>query len=333
MPVVASSCLFVLWLSPFAQESREQPQAGGDDPRSERPYWLGTLPTPIVGRPGTLPADASQAAIDWRYLSVSSKEWERWSEIENASDLQLKAELAASFLAEYPETLLAPNLHGVLAFFAHYTGDNSSFIAHAERLLESRPQLPDLLVELALVLVEEGMREEAIKRGRDAVGILNGLRRTAGIERAEWVERVFRLRSEANFALGMAYLINTPGQDDVAWHSALEMANTYLKLALHYRARHEGASFWLGYTQRNLGQAGAALLSFGRTVALNGSMSDHARIQIDEILSILSENDRTHSIREFTVEGAIEEARKNLFQDEERLRELRAKLAVRVETG
>ncbi|UCF38660.1 MAG: hypothetical protein JSU96_07445, partial [Acidobacteriota bacterium] len=132
----------VLWLTVFLQFSIGvqfgQEDTGTADPQSSPPYWLGKLPRPIVDRPGRLPADPSEAAVDWRQLRVSAEEWKRWKEIREAPDLEVMAGLAARFLADYPETALAPNLHGVLASYAYQIEDHQAFITHAEGLLESR---------------------------------------------------------------------------------------------------------------------------------------------------------------------------------------------------
>lgn len=268
--VILTSLLF--WLTPLVAQ-----QAGSAESEPEAQQEG-------AGTPQTEPTPAPRVVGEAR----TPEEWDAWQAITRAPSLAEKAELSRRFLENFPDSGLTANAHYFIAQYLYQTGDVESFVRHAEIALEELPNAVDLLGELAFFYAEQDQPEKAIDRANRALDLLQATNKPVGVTPEAWVDQVYKLRAEANYALGRAYLSRMPSENR-SESPALSRAVNHLEAALKFDPRHDYAAFRLGFAERNANDAGGALMAYGRAAALGGVAAGPARNQVEDVLGIVKE--------------------------------------------
>jgi tetratricopeptide (TPR) repeat protein len=105
----------------------------------------------------------------------------------------------------------------------------------------------------------------------------------------DWINQLFLVRAEANYALGRAYLSKLSREESRVEDPHLALAVRHLEKALEFDPRHDYACFRLGFAKRNQNDAGGALMAYGRAVAIGGVAAGPAMQQLEEVLGIVKE--------------------------------------------
>ncbi len=217
------------------------------------------------------------------------EEWEAWQLVERSTRLAEKAGLAESFLQNYPDSGLTANAHYIIARNFYQLGDMENFVVHAEEALEELPDSPDLLAQLGFFYAESGQAAQAIDRATRSLEMIDQVRKPAGVSANQWVDQLYQLEADANYALGRAYLSRVSRTENRTEDLNLRTSIEYLQSALRYDPRHDYACFRLGFAERNSNNAGGALMAYGRAVAIGGVASQPAQGQLEDVLSVVKE--------------------------------------------
>lgn len=236
------------------------------------------------------------------------EEWEAWQLVERATRLAEKAGLAESFLQNYPESGLTANAHYIIARNSYQLGDLENFTFHAEETLEELPDAPDLLAQLGFFYAENGQAAQAIDRANKALEVIDRVEKPVGVTASQWIDQVYQLKGEANYALGRAYLSRMSRTENRAEDPNLRKSIEYLQSALRYEPRHDYACFRLGFAERNSNNAGGALMAYAKAVAIGGVAAQHAQSQLEDVLSVVKESMPDSEWAEKSVQEVIDEA-------------------------
>ncbi len=236
------------------------------------------------------------------------EEWEAWQLVERSTRLAGKAGLAESFLQNYPDSGLTANAHYVIAQNCYQTGDMENFVVHAEETLEEIPDAPELLAQLSFFYAENGQAGQAIDRATRALDMLDRLEKPAGVSAAQWVDQIYQLKAEANYALGRAYLSRMSRTENRAEDPNLETSIEHLQNTLRYDPRHDYACFRLGFAERNSNNAGGALMAYGKAVVIGGVAAQPAQGQLEDVLSIVKVSMPDSEWAEKSVQEIIDQA-------------------------
>lgn len=236
------------------------------------------------------------------------EEWEAWQLVERSARLADKAGLAESFLRNYPDSGLTSNAHYIIARNYYQLGDRENFVIHAEEALEELPNSPDLLAQLSFFYAESGQAAQAIDRGNRAIDVIDRVDRPAEVSVSQWVDEVYQIKAEANYAVGRAYLSRMSRTENRAEDPNLKTSIEHLKVALRYDPRHDYACFRLGFAERNANNAGGALMAYGRAVAIGGVAAEPAQSELQDVHTIVKESMPDSEWAEKSPEEIIDQA-------------------------
>jgi tetratricopeptide (TPR) repeat protein len=246
----------------------------------------------------------------------SQEEWDAWQRVVQAVDSAQKSELAEGFLKTYPSSGLSANAHFFIAQRYFEINDIDNFIFHGEKALEELPDLVTFLGQLAFFYAERGEADKAIDRAERALEALKTLERPADVPIRDFIVQTRQMEAEAKYALGRAYLTKVSSEaEERSKDPNLMKSVVNLRQALNIDARHDYASFRLGYAYRNMNNAAGAMKSYGRCVAIGGVAAQQARSELEEILTIVKEAAPDSAWSKKSVQDIVDEEARELEQD------------------
>lgn len=262
----------------------------------------------------------------------SQEEWDAWQRVVQAVDSAQKSELAQGFLKTYPTSGLSANAHYFIAQRYYEVNDIDNFIIHGEKALEELPDLVTFLGQLAFFYAERGDAEKAIDRAGQTLEGVKNLQRPAGLPARDFVVQTRQMEAEAKYALGRAYLsLVTTDAEQRPRDPNLLKAVVNLKQALLIDPRHDYASFRLGFAYRNMNNAAGAMKSYARSVIIGGVAAEQARVELEEILSIVKEAAPDSDWGQKSVQDVIDEETRDLEQDLARQQQEISQLVTEIE--
>ena len=217
----------------------------------------------------------------------TKEEYEGFVALKTAEGPRGKATSAENFLETFPQSGLAPFAHQVAATAYHQLNDYDRFIHHAEAALLEVPYDPLLLTQLAVAYAQSSQTDEAVRKARRGLQTIETLRKPPQVSQEKWESQLRQFRADANYALGTAYLENFSKSVGGPTDPILRGAREYLERAILQDPRHEAAHFRLGFAYVKQNEAGKAILSYARAVALDGFTSSLARQHLEKIYRYL----------------------------------------------
>lgn len=236
------------------------------------------------------------------------EEWEAWQLVERSTRLAEKAGLAESFLQNYPDSGLTANAHYIIAQNYYQTGDIENFVLHAEEAIAEIPDAPELLAQLSFFYAENGQAAQAIDRATRSLEVIERVEKPASVPANQWVDQVYQLKAEANYALGRAHLSRMSRTENRAEDPNLKIAIEHLQNTLRYDPRHDYACFRLGFAERNSNNAAGALMAYGKAVVIGGVAAQPAQGQLEDVLSIVKVSMPDSEWAEKSIQEIIDQA-------------------------
>jgi tetratricopeptide (TPR) repeat protein len=259
------------------QQSQQQPQPAAQPPAEGTPaaeQQPAPKPPRQVGRPG------------------SQEERDAWIAIERAQTLPEKAQLAESFLAQFPDSGLTPFAHQLLAFHYQQANDYDNFVLQAEKTLEELPDSVLILASLAGAYAQKGEADKAIDRAQRALRIAQALNRPPDSPAPQWALQIDQLLADAHYAIGTAFLAKynaapaPKGQEDPNLKNALDE----LQKAVDLDPAHDRAYLQLGFAYAKKEQGEKAIESFASAAAVGGALQSMARSQLEKLYQFIYRN-------------------------------------------
>lgn len=218
----------------------------------------------------------------------SKEEMEVWSQVNQASAIEEKGQLAQEYLEQFPEGGYAPYAHEILAFYYQSREDMDQFFSHADQALEELPDEAVLLVNVSIAAAERKKPDMAIERGERAIRVIPNAEAPAQVSAEQWDQEKDSLMSEAHYGVGTGYLLKA--FNDRGNSQLMQSATTHLEQAVQLNSLDERAHFRLGFAyqiQQNLDQA---VLSYARAAAIGGPNSAMARSYLEKAYSTVYGN-------------------------------------------
>jgi len=237
----------------------------------------------------------------------SQEQWDTWKMIEQ-TEMPEKKDLALAFLQNYPDSGLTANVHFILARYYDGIGDVESYMNHAEKTLAELPDTVDFLARLAFYYSEQGKTPTAIDYANRVLRLADNLEKPDGITVTDFVTQRSRLKAESYYALGRSSLTRQEWQKSV----------DHLNEALKYDPRHDYACFRLALAQRNLNNAGEALMAYARAVAIGSVAAGPSRSELEKLLKIVSDNMPDSEWPKKSVQDLVQMAAEQLQEDTDR---------------
>ena len=256
--------LWVATVSAFAANQEEQPTQEEESEEQQQP--------------SELPRVLGQARTEEEYAA--------WEVIQQAPQLEEKAELTQKFLEEYPESGFTPWANHILARSYLQNGDYDKFVEHAEEGLREMPDKADLAIFLALEYAERDESDKAIELAQSSLQIMQDKLQPSELSMADWTLEKDGLMADCHYALGRSYMTKyvkkmsgSSGGEDPNLEQALE----HLEKACALDPEHERAYYRLGFLFAKQNVADQAVENYARAAALGGITSDRAASALKKI--------------------------------------------------
>jgi predicted CXXCH cytochrome family protein len=187
---------------------------------------------------------------------------------------QRRAELAESFLADYPQSAFLAQVYELAARGYIDSKDYRGGLEHASRSLKLLPENPLFLVLVANTQALEGLTTAASESGAAALEYLDRFARPAAIPARKWPELERQLRASSYFALGRARAADAfrlpPGSEQ---KRLLEQAERALSESHSLNPKDPDAAYLLGLSFWALGKEEDAIRSFAAAYRITGDKS------------------------------------------------------------
>ena len=238
---------------------------------------------------GTSEKEVEEVLTSLETVRFFDAELASWEVVSQAAVPEEVVRLGKDFLAQFPDSELAPYVHKRLALSYRQMNDHENLILQAEKALELRPDDLDVRPMLALVFAEQGENNRAIDYAQQGLEVLERSEKPADTPVSQWILSRDRGLADANYAQGLAYLkkaLTMTGDKEFTLKRSVE----YLEKATASDPEYDRAYFRLGDAYARLNDAEKAIQSFARAVAANGIASELAGQMLQKIYEALNRN-------------------------------------------
>ena len=228
--------------------------------------------------------------------AASQQELDDFRAVERAFSADDKIELAKTFLKTYPNSGLSAHAHRVLALGHYQNDDVVEFVHHGEKALEELPGDAAMLAMLAWFYSENKQPEKAIDRAQRALHFIDLGQRPGFVSVSEWAERTDRLKADAHYAQGRAYMekFDSSGVKEATEEDPhLQASAEHLRQAVILVPDFGQAYHRLGYIYLKQQQIEPAIASYVRAVAAPGPAAQPSRLDLETVFVRLGKSPDT----------------------------------------
>ena len=258
----------------------------------------------------------------------SKVEYEDWMAVQQAEDVQGRAQLAEIFLENYPDSGLTAFAHRALAYAAYDRNDTENFILYGEKALVDLPETPELLAPLAYLYSERRESLRATKYANGALLLLDSMEKPDEMPSIQWVVEKRGLRADAHYALGRSHLemwtlsVGSPKE--------LRQAVEHLNRTLELDPEHGYAAYRLGFAQLKADNPEAAFEAYARATVVDSPAAAPSRTQLERIHKN-PQWDPESEWAQMSIEEILEEERKRLEAKQAEMEQELARLAAEID--
>jgi predicted CXXCH cytochrome family protein len=211
------------------------------------------------------------------------RERDAFTELYREHNSQKRLDLAASFLDNFPDSWLLPQIYEIAAKASLELNQFDAAFNYGARSLRLWPENLLLLVPLANLEAKQKRFDDAERDANKALWCLDRFDRPSSVAKKDWPQVRQSLRASSYFALGRVAAAR-------GFASSGEIRKAYLAEArqdlLHAYALNQAdpeITYLLGLTELGLADASAAASSFAETVRLHGPLEAQAFQQLQTL--------------------------------------------------
>ncbi|HSR66877.1 MAG TPA: tetratricopeptide repeat protein [Acidobacteriota bacterium] len=228
-------------------------------------------------------------------------EMDAWNAVANAAKPE-QADMARSFLEQFPDSGMTPHAHYVIAMSAFAQNDFPTFMMHGEQALEELPQAVDLASQLAFYYAETKEFDKAQMLAGKVTATLDDEQAGANFQ----PQQRDQLLGAAHFAIGRSQLGEYMASRENP--EKLDEAIEHLEMAAQLNPTDDYAYYRLGSAYRQKNEANQCIKYFALAAATGTAVGNAAMQSLEEIYGLLNKDVSQ-------IEARVQEAQQTLREN------------------